>query len=158
MSQQHSPRVRLPVIPDLRFESSYLRSITPYIHLPKDDVHPTDEKSKGKGKAVDAAVPSDDQQQLARIEWGRVAWVTTRDQVISPLLQGAIWCVNPIHSSFLFILKIFKGGRILLYNSFDIPYQVKTTNTTSITWSWGRIGSRSAKELDTWASVRCWRG
>ena len=33
--------------------------------------------------------------EVVRVQWGRVIWITTRDQVLSPLLQGAVWCVLP---------------------------------------------------------------
>ncbi|KAK1998269.1 DUF1770-domain-containing protein [Colletotrichum falcatum] len=46
---------KLPPMPDLRFEQSYLHSIS------KADT------------------------------WGRVAWITTRDQVMMPLVQGVIY-------------------------------------------------------------------
>ena len=51
---------RLPVIPDLRFEQSYLRSIAAYT-------------------------------SSENIDWKGVFWITARDQVISPLLQGTVW-------------------------------------------------------------------
>ncbi|KAK1986803.1 hypothetical protein LZ30DRAFT_746208 [Colletotrichum cereale] len=46
---------KLPPMPDLRFEQSYLHSIS------KADT------------------------------WGRVAWITTRDQVMMPLVQGVVY-------------------------------------------------------------------
>ncbi|KAK7441868.1 hypothetical protein Landi51_09858 [Colletotrichum acutatum] len=46
---------KLPPMPDLRFEQSYLNSIS------KADT------------------------------WGRVAWITTRDQVMMPLIQGVVY-------------------------------------------------------------------
>ncbi|KAK2009845.1 DUF1770-domain-containing protein [Colletotrichum eremochloae] len=46
---------KLPPMPDLRFEQSYLHSIS------KADT------------------------------WGRVAWITTRDQIIMPLVQGVVY-------------------------------------------------------------------
>ncbi|KAN0127304.1 hypothetical protein V8E53_014908 [Lactarius tabidus] len=47
------------IIPDLRFEPTYLAKL----------------------KAADPG-------------WQSIVWVTTRDQVISPLLQGALWYVR----------------------------------------------------------------
>ena len=55
----HMPkRLQPSVIPDLRFEPTYLAKLA-------------------------AAGPG----------WRSVVWVTVRDQVINPLLQGALWCV-----------------------------------------------------------------
>ena len=54
------PKRRKPtvIIPDLRFEPTYLAKLA-------------------------AADPG----------WQSVVWVTMRDQVVSPLLQGVLWCV-----------------------------------------------------------------
>ena len=30
---------------------------------------------------------------VVHVDWSGVAWITLRDQFISPLLQGALWCV-----------------------------------------------------------------
>jgi hypothetical protein len=102
-------RALLPVIPDLRFEQSYLKSIQPYVHIEEaesQELRVVNEKGKGKEKAElpregeeqreqlirrDVEPIVDSSHHLVRIEWGRVAWVTTRDQIISPLLQGALW-------------------------------------------------------------------
>lgn len=109
---EHQPsgshHTRLPVIPDLRFEYSYLRSIRPYVKIQPT---PGSQKRPGLGNAlneegyesVDAGEEKDQglllvQQQPAteviQLQWGRIIWITTRDQVISPLLQGALWCVS----------------------------------------------------------------
>lgn len=92
---QSSP-LHIAAIPDLRFEQSYLRSIAPYLH----DTTPStvkrrssnaDGKSSGEEKHATAEVSV--AEEKLRIDWLRVGWITTRDQVISPLLQGALWCV-----------------------------------------------------------------
>jgi hypothetical protein len=101
-------RALLPVIPDLRFEQSYLKSIKGFIHVKEEsqELRVLDEKGKGKEKADLAQEGQDQRSQvirkdvrpiinsshhLVRIEWSQVAWITARDQVISPLLQGALW-------------------------------------------------------------------
>lgn len=99
-------RSLLPVIPDLRFEQSYLKSIGNFVRVEKDPHALGVVDGKGKEKVK---LPQDGQEEivhvirsdvkpivdsshhLVRIEWSRVAWVTVRDQVISPLLQGALW-------------------------------------------------------------------
>jgi len=83
---------RIPVVPDLRFEQSYLQSIKPYVHIVQHnsvDI-PIDAKGKMKAVAVDETERNLAHREDIQIQWGRVVWITTRDQVISPLLQGAL--------------------------------------------------------------------
>ncbi|KAI0366787.1 hypothetical protein BV20DRAFT_619776 [Pilatotrama ljubarskyi] len=115
-----SERRRIPPVPDMRFEYSYVRSVAPYVHL---EVAPPAEPSviaseKGKEKAVEGAdagevsVPARSSSravEVARVEWGRIFWITTRDQVISPLVQGALWGVA---SHFLRPLGALLGAHI----------------------------------------------
>lgn len=78
---QHRPR--LPPIPDLRFELSYLRSIRPYIHILGSNTSSNiDEKDTNNAAAKEESI---------EVEWGHVLWVTARDQIMSPLFQGALW-------------------------------------------------------------------
>ncbi|KXN87777.1 hypothetical protein AN958_08161 [Leucoagaricus sp. SymC.cos] len=82
----HQKKPKLPVIPDLRFEYSYLRSIRPYVHVER----------LGGGDAKEqtsAQHPSTGPKEMVRVEWRKVIWITTRDQVISPLLQGILWAI-----------------------------------------------------------------
>ncbi|EIW78421.1 hypothetical protein CONPUDRAFT_145659 [Coniophora puteana RWD-64-598 SS2] len=97
-NKEHQPhhRKRLP-IPDLRFEQTYLNRIKSCIHYES----PRTEKGKQKEipqdedfKAGIHAVPLVDSSRIiARIDWGGVAWITLRDQVIMPLIQGMVWGV-----------------------------------------------------------------
>ncbi|KAI0918513.1 hypothetical protein AcV5_002487 [Taiwanofungus camphoratus] len=98
----HSQRHHIPAVPDLRFEQSYLRSIAPYVRIERLKVEGNDEK--GKRKAVEAngeregdgsvVVPvASVPRETIQIQWGQMLWITTRDQVVSPLLQGALWGV-----------------------------------------------------------------
>lgn len=104
------PRPYLPAIPDLRFEQSYLKSIKRFVHI-EESSEPRRVDEKGKGKEnIEQDLPTDPEIELVvrrdvtpivdvshrviGIEWGQVIWVTTRDQVISPLLQGALWSVH----------------------------------------------------------------
>lgn len=92
-----SERRRIPPVPDLRFEYSYTRSVSQYVHV---DRVPPPSSEKGKEKATDGDEEQDSSAvavgagELVRVDWGRVIWITTRDQVISPLVQGALWCVT----------------------------------------------------------------
>lgn len=102
--EEHPHRARLPVIPDLRFEYSYLRSVRQYVEF-----QPPTDTAGGGGVARDASedpsyvkvdIPGNIKgkgKEVVRIQWNRVAWVTLRDQVISPLLQGALWSVDAFH-------------------------------------------------------------
>lgn len=67
----------IPAIPDLRFEQSYLKSIAPYITT----------------RRVPSGEEEEEGLEVVGVEWRKVLWITTRDQLISPLLQGAIWYV-----------------------------------------------------------------
>jgi hypothetical protein len=93
----HSHHPRLP-IRDLRFEYSYIHSIQPYVEFRR--------RSEG-GSAISKEGVIDDEGEpvnrkerelrrtsggeVVHIKWGKVAWITIRDQIISPLLQGAFW-------------------------------------------------------------------
>ncbi|KAG9121656.1 hypothetical protein FRC07_002304, partial [Ceratobasidium sp. 392] len=99
----------LPIraLPDLRFEQSYLLSLKPFVHIRSEETssiksgaRATVEKPAVEDAALaeplglDIAVQSAGVSKYGvpeRVEWGKIAWVTTRDQVISPLLQGALW-------------------------------------------------------------------
>ncbi|KAF9460043.1 hypothetical protein BDZ94DRAFT_1198624 [Collybia nuda] len=108
----HSHHARLPVIPDLRFEYSYLRSIRPYVKFQSTTPEPHQKQGLGnllsgeRYENVDgheeehelSLVQNQSSTEVIELQWGRIAWVTTRDQVISPLLQGALWAL----ASYLF--------------------------------------------------------
>ncbi|KAI0042755.1 hypothetical protein FA95DRAFT_535022 [Auriscalpium vulgare] len=76
----HAPRLPASVIPDLRFEQTYLKKITPHIRLERGV------RVKGKEKEGDHVAG-----EVVSVEWGKVIWITARDQVISPLVQGVLW-------------------------------------------------------------------
>jgi hypothetical protein len=90
-------RIRLP-IPDIRFEQTYLSRVQTCLHV---------EEIAGRGGGADSPSSSDDSftaathvspvitssQQITRVYWGKLAWITIRDQVIMPLLQGMLWYV-----------------------------------------------------------------
>ncbi|KDQ58799.1 hypothetical protein JAAARDRAFT_34655 [Jaapia argillacea MUCL 33604] len=84
-SSKHKALPRLPVIPDMRFEQSYLKKIEKFVHV--------EEREAGNGKKKEGHGESRIRDVEVRVEWNKVIWITTRDQVISPLLQGAIWGV-----------------------------------------------------------------
>jgi len=104
-------RSRLPVIPDLRFEYSYLRSVRPYIQIerstaaiplvdPALDDHEyerinipgVEKETERNGKALRSptSIPA---FEIIHVQWGKLIWITVRDQIVSPLLQGALWAL-----------------------------------------------------------------
>jgi len=76
-SNSKMAKTKLPAIPDLRFEYSYLKNVQPFV------------KIKRVGRQREGESP----HEIIEIEWRQVLWVTLRDQVIHPLLQGTLWCV-----------------------------------------------------------------
>ena len=77
------------LIPDLRFEYSYLKSISRHVRtrpLPsrKRDGQDGDEIEEGND---DGGV----KYEVIGVDWNKVLWITTRDLIISPFLQGAVW-------------------------------------------------------------------
>jgi len=108
------PHHRAPKVPDLRFEQSYLRGIRPYVEVQR--VHPGgDSRKDEKGKAV--AVREESPREVIQVQWGKVVWITTRDQVLSPMIQGLLWGVashflRPFLASFFQDVRTWwvKGG------------------------------------------------
>ncbi|WRT67013.1 uncharacterized protein IL334_003979 [Kwoniella shivajii] len=87
----------LPIIPDLRFEQSYLLSIRPFL-TPRPTAEGKAEKGPiEKGKPSGTLVTSSEEDRVFHwgrevdVEWKKVVWVTLRDQIVSPLVQGALW-------------------------------------------------------------------
>ena len=94
-------RRRIPPMPDMRFEYSYLRGVRQYVQLEHPARPTSSEKGKEKATDIDGEDEEEGEQeqqlgtrQVVQVQWGRILWITTRDQVISPLLQGALWCVQ----------------------------------------------------------------
>jgi len=78
----------MPALPDLRFEKTYIKSIRPYMHTEISGAYRTGELEK-RGHA--------DAVELVRLDWGRVLWITVRDQVLSPFAQGAVWGLATVY-------------------------------------------------------------
>ncbi|KAG1753596.1 uncharacterized protein EDB91DRAFT_1214888 [Suillus paluster] len=103
-------RIRLP-IPDIRFEQTYLTRVQTCLHV---------EETAGRGGGVDSALSTDDpfiaathvspvitsSQQITRIDWGKLAWITVRDQIVMPLLQGMLWgVIGTYYHPFVGVMK-----------------------------------------------------
>ncbi|KAL4066981.1 hypothetical protein V8B97DRAFT_1978863 [Scleroderma yunnanense] len=89
--EEQRPRRRLP-IPDLRFEQTYLSRIRGCLHIEPQSHAPTGED--GDYAAVTHVVPLiNPSQQVISVDWQNVAYITLRDQVLMPLLQGMLWGV-----------------------------------------------------------------
>ncbi|KAF8888574.1 hypothetical protein BD779DRAFT_1523757 [Infundibulicybe gibba] len=96
----HPHRSRLPVIPDLRFEHSYLRSIQSCLEFRPvttdtqvSESHRAEYAEILEGEKENHHQGTSQPAQVLHIRWGKVLWITARDQVISPLLQGTLWAV-----------------------------------------------------------------
>ena len=71
----------IPAIPDLRFEQSYLKSIAPYLHT----------------RTIDGAGSEHEAVEIVSVQWNKILWITARDQILSPLLQGTLLQVLPYY-------------------------------------------------------------
>ncbi|KAJ7472301.1 hypothetical protein B0H11DRAFT_1867031 [Mycena galericulata] len=83
---EHPRRTALTSVPDLRFEYGFLKSVRPYFRLRASDL-------KGKGKERETSDEMTAPDDVLEIQWRDIAWVTTRDQILSPLAQGALWAI-----------------------------------------------------------------
>ncbi|KAG9024233.1 hypothetical protein FRB95_011754 [Tulasnella sp. JGI-2019a] len=88
--------LHVPRIPELRFEQSYLLSIKPFIHQGGHRERQAAETETEHHEATRALVKEgvlDDSLYGVplHIDWQGVAWVTLRDQFLSPIVQGAVW-------------------------------------------------------------------
>ncbi|CBQ67512.1 conserved hypothetical protein [Sporisorium reilianum SRZ2] len=82
---------KLPTLPDLRFEQSYLATIRGFLHEDTPQ-HDADEKHH-RVDVTHSAVRDEHELWLGnlRVEWFPILYVTLRDQLVSPLIQGAVW-------------------------------------------------------------------
>lgn len=100
------------VIPDLRFERSYLKSIAPYVRTRRVAAG-----ADGIGEA----------REVVDVEWKKVLWITARDQLFSPLVQGSLWSVLILLSVSTFhIVETgqLQGSRAALRSTFGCEYSV----------------------------------
>ncbi|EAU89382.1 hypothetical protein CC1G_11078 [Coprinopsis cinerea okayama7 len=115
--QHRSARMKVPsinVIPDLRFEYSYVRSIQRYVKLTRTitPVPPSKEGGEDDEASYEKVELVESEQELSpaastalvpvetiEVEWKKVLWTTARDQLISPFLQGALWAIASFYLS-----------------------------------------------------------
>ncbi|KAJ3927536.1 MAG: hypothetical protein NXY57DRAFT_903731 [Lentinula lateritia] len=107
-SAAHS-RPHFPPLPDLRFEVTYLQSIQPYIrfHQRPANARPANAKTKIPDFAkIDQTTSMKTEslkllegEEVIEIEWMGVLWITVRDQIISPLIQGTLWALVSFYVS-----------------------------------------------------------
>ncbi|WWD15809.1 hypothetical protein CI109_100233 [Kwoniella shandongensis] len=87
----------MPPMPDLRFEQSYLLSIRPFLKPRPDRATKAEKGPVPDEKDSKTLVQSADNDEVFHwgrevdVDWRSVSWVTFRDQVMSPLFQGALW-------------------------------------------------------------------
>lgn len=103
-STSHQQHRRIPPLPDLRFEYSYLRGVRSLVSVQRSELPAVDEKGKGVAlRENDLALGG----EVIHVQWGTLVWVTLRDQVISPLLQGALWYVSsPLSLGVLQLIRL----------------------------------------------------
>lgn len=95
--KDHPRRAVLTAVPDLRFEYGFLKSVRPYFRIrPTTTTVPESPEGTGKGKEKAPAREGEAATEVLEIQWLDVGWVTVRDQVLSPLVQGALWCVGRV--------------------------------------------------------------
>jgi len=114
----------------LRFEYSYLKSIQPFVKITRvgRKIH------EAKGKVVDDASPG----EIIEIDWGKVLWVTLKDQVFNPLMQGTIWGFASLYLSPLSARLGFRGTTSIGQGS--------KKDGEGVSWLsnfWQRLGLRS---------------
>lgn len=118
---------RGPQIPDFRFEYSYLRSIRPYVHVER--LEPTRSPAEdGKGES---GAGSDREtavlREIIEINWGRLLWITMRDQLLSPFAQGAVWCV--------LLPRVLRAWRTCLRRAYRYVYRGVVLHHLKLLWS-----------------------
>ncbi|KAG6815821.1 hypothetical protein H0H87_011120, partial [Tephrocybe sp. NHM501043] len=86
--EAHPHQAQLPAIPDLRFEHSYLRSIQRFITVRRGTITLNIRRNEVEDEKQAQSLSTG--TEVVDIQWSKVAWITTRDQIISPLLQGAL--------------------------------------------------------------------
>ncbi|KAK0237961.1 hypothetical protein EDD85DRAFT_952134 [Armillaria nabsnona] len=98
-------RASVPPIPDLRFETAYLRKIRPFVQF---------EEARDDFEAVGDEQPA---REVLEIDWKNVFWVTFRDQVMIMWIQGALWAIvgfylRPIYTQAGRRFKRKEGGAV----------------------------------------------
>ncbi|TDL22698.1 hypothetical protein BD410DRAFT_839412 [Rickenella mellea] len=154
----------IPAIPDLRFEQSYLRSIAPFMrtrttntsHSPGTSSSANKLHSEEKHAAMGVVQPVDSASaglQVVSIDWAGVLWITVRDQVLSPLVQGTVWGFAGL---FLRPLASLLGSKIgSLFTSFTHRPPPRSLNVTRPDSKFGaRVESFSRDGIETNIALR----
>ncbi|KAG8797632.1 hypothetical protein FRC17_007690 [Serendipita sp. 399] len=109
-NRQH--KIKLPAIPDLRFESAYLSAIRPFItRLDEQADKPPKTKTEeaaGSGALVSGAAT--DYGVPIRIKWSAILWITLRDQ----FLTGGVYATWAVFGTPF--LKSIRSGIFGLFN------------------------------------------
>lgn len=154
----------LPAIPDLRFEQSYLKSIKGFVHVEEVSLElgAVDEKGKKKAESLrgdeehralvirrDVRPIVDSSHHLLSVDWSQVVWVTTRDQVISPFLQGALWyALLPVYIP---VIDFGQQGRCI---AFPAPFLVLSRfahpGISAISFPRSHERARMVEVVDPW--------
>jgi len=148
MTTTHEPSTsrlhKLPV-PDLRFEYSYLKSIGKYVHRSTAPEQTIDEKAQAEDHSSLEPQREATAEDVYSIEWGWVSYITVRDQVIMPFVQGLVWGVasfylRPLISTFMAGIRATKS---------DSPSSPRRINSGGInklrSWANGTLGGLQPK-------------
>ncbi|EKM57511.1 uncharacterized protein PHACADRAFT_251182 [Phanerochaete carnosa HHB-10118-sp] len=81
-------KISVPTIPDLRFEHTYLKNIRQHVHVKYMQTKSISDVT-GKSEAQESSQGT----EVVHVAWGKVLWITVREQVIGPLAQGLLWGV-----------------------------------------------------------------
>ena len=77
-----------PPIPDFRFEASYFKAIGPFVHWKRPW---TRQVNTHINDSDDDECRELQSNGTVSLQWSGVLWVTLRDQVMLPVVQGALW-------------------------------------------------------------------
>ena len=89
---EHRRTISVPPIPDLRFEHTYLRNIRQHVRV-ENSKPPGASNLKEKGETQEASLGT----EVVHVRWGMVLWITVKEQIVSPLVQGMLWYVRMPH-------------------------------------------------------------
>ncbi|SNX81429.1 uncharacterized protein MEPE_00134 [Melanopsichium pennsylvanicum] len=83
-SSEDGIAVKLPTLPDLRFEQSYLATIRNFLHEEQPSTPSHDDSSTAFNE-------KGEEYHYHKVEITHSKKSNVRDQLLSPLLQGAVW-------------------------------------------------------------------
>ena len=77
----------------MRFESSYLKKIKPFVSVERRGKQTTQREPLDEplsGDVHESRCRDELPHEIIKVQWTMVIWVTIRDQVMSPFVQGIL--------------------------------------------------------------------